>query len=56
MKPGEIINSLRIKKGYTQKELADLIEVKPIEISKIINGKTFPNKKTMMKLKKVLED
>lgn len=52
---GKIISELRIKKGYTKKQLADMLKVEPIKISDYEDGKSFPDKNMTMKLKKILE-
>lgn len=56
MKPGKILQTLRAKNNLTQKNLADKIGLKPIDISDFENDKKYPDKETIMKLKKVLED
>ena len=54
-KTGNLIRSLRIKKGLTQKELAQMICVTDKAVCKWENGHGCPNITLISQLSKVLE-
>ena len=45
----------RVKKGLTQKELAELIRVSPSMINRIETGKQIPKVDILLKLAEILE-
>lgn len=45
----------RVKKGLTQKELAELIGVSPSTINRIETGKQIPKVDMLLKLAEILE-
>jgi transcriptional regulator with XRE-family HTH domain len=51
----ERLKDLRKKKGYSQGELAELIEVHFTQVSRYERGETKPNAEAMTKLAKVLD-
>ena len=55
MKTGRIIKELRIKKGMTQEELADMTELSARTIQRIENGEVDPRSYTLQMIAKALE-
>jgi len=55
METGKLIKELRIKKGLTQEELADLTEVSARTIQRIENGEVDPRAYTLQMIAKALE-
>lgn len=55
MNYGLKIKLSRIEKGYTQKQLGELIGVKSVTIRSYENGTREPKIKTMKKLSEILE-
>ncbi|MDA3943796.1 MAG: helix-turn-helix domain-containing protein [Bacteroidetes bacterium] len=55
MKTGLLIKELRIKKGLTQEELADLTELSARTIQRIENGEVDPRAYTLQMIAKALE-
>ncbi|MBN1986318.1 MAG: helix-turn-helix domain-containing protein [Prolixibacteraceae bacterium] len=55
MKTGLLIKELRIKKGLTQEELADLTELSSRTIQRIENGEVDPRAYTLQMIAKALE-
>ena len=51
---GRRLRELRIAKKYTQEMLADLINIKPENYSRIENGLSFPKPENIVKISKVL--
>lgn len=49
------IRELRQKKGFTQKELADLLEVSEVTISNFENNKKTPSMKRALQIATILE-
>lgn len=54
-KTGELIKNARIKKGYTQVELGDLLGVTNKAISRWEKGDSFPNIGVIEELSRILE-
>ena len=52
---GERIKANRLKRGLTQKELADLLGISPVNISQLENGNRSPTYATLMKIAKALD-
>ena len=50
---GQRILELRKLKGYTQSELAEMIDVEVVTISRIENGSRFPKKETLQNIANV---
>ncbi|MDB4304111.1 helix-turn-helix domain-containing protein [Desulfosarcina sp.] len=55
MKTGILIKELRIKKGLTQEELADMTELSSRTIQRIENGEVDPRSYTLQMIAKALE-
>jgi len=55
METGKLIRELRIKKGFTQEELADKTEVSARTIQRIENGEVDPRLYTLQMIAKALE-
>jgi transcriptional regulator with XRE-family HTH domain len=55
MEIGKLIKELRIKKGLTQEELADMTEVSARTIQRIENGEVDPRAYTLQMIAKALE-
>ena len=55
METGKLIKELRIKKGMTQEELADLTELSTRTIQRIENGEVDPRAYTLQMIAKALE-
>ena len=55
MKTGRIIKELRIKKGMTQEELADMTELSARTIQRIENGEVDPRSYTLQMIAKALD-
>jgi transcriptional regulator with XRE-family HTH domain len=55
MSPGEIIRSERIKKGWTQEDLAERIHSTSKTIQRIESGKVKPRSSTLLALAQVLD-
>jgi len=55
METGKLIRELRIKKGMTQEELADLTELSARTIQRIENGEVDPRAYTLQMIAKALE-
>ena len=55
METGKLIKNLRIKKGLTQEELADLTELSARTIQRIENGEVDPRAYTLQMLAKALD-
>jgi transcriptional regulator with XRE-family HTH domain len=55
METGKLIKDLRIKKGITQEELADLTELSARTIQRIENGEVDPRAYTLQMIAKALE-
>ncbi|MGD9992762.1 MAG: helix-turn-helix domain-containing protein [Salinivirgaceae bacterium] len=55
MKPGLLIKELRIKKGLTQEELAELTELSARTIQRIENGEVDPRAYTLQMIAKALD-
>lgn len=55
METGKLIKELRIKKGITQEELADLTELSARTIQRIENGEVDPRAYTLQMIAKALE-
>jgi transcriptional regulator with XRE-family HTH domain len=55
METGKLIKELRIKKGITQEELADLTELSARTIQRIENGEVDPHAYTLQMIAKALE-
>ena len=55
MKTGRIIKELRIKKGMTQEELAEMTELSARTIQRIENGEVDPRSYTLQMIAKALE-
>lgn len=55
METGKLIRELRIKKGLTQEELADMTEVSSRTIQRIENGEVDPRAYTLQMIAKALE-
>lgn len=55
MSPGEIIRSERIKKGWTQEDLAERIKTTSKTIQRIESGKVKPRSSTLLALAQVLD-
>ena len=55
METGKLIKELRIKKGITQEELADLTELSARTIQRIENGEVDPRAYTLQVIAKALE-
>lgn len=55
MSPGEIIRSARIKKGWTQEDLAERIHSTSKTIQRIESGKVKPRSSTLLTLALVLD-
>lgn len=49
------INDFRLKKGYTQQELADLLKISLGHLSKIERGDRDPSLKLAVRIAKVLD-
>lgn len=56
MSLGEKIREIRKRRGFTLKELGELVGVEHSSISRIENGKTEPANKTLIALAKALND
>ena len=54
-KTGELIKNARIKKGYTQVELGDLLGVTNKAISRWEKGDSFPNIGVIEELSRILD-
>ncbi len=54
MKTGKIIKELRIKKGMTQEELAEMTELSARTIQRIENGEVDPRSYTLQMIAKAL--
>ena len=52
-KPGVFIKELRIKEGYSQKELASLLNVAQNTVSQYENGIREPDNETLVKLSEI---
>ena len=48
------LKEVRKEAGYTQKQLADLLNISQQSYSDYENGRTFPDKKTLLKISEVL--
>lgn len=55
METGKLIKELRIKKGLTQEELADMTEVSARTIQRIENGEVDPRAYTLQMIAKALD-
>lgn len=55
MSPGDIIRSARIKKGWTQEDLAERIKTTSKTIQRIESGKVKPRSSTLLALAQVLD-
>jgi transcriptional regulator with XRE-family HTH domain len=55
METGKLIKELRIKKGLTQEELADMTEVSARTIQRIENGEVDPRSYTLQMISKALD-
>ena len=55
METGKLIRELRIKKGLTQEELADMTEVSARTIQRIENGEVDPRSYTLQMISKALD-
>ena len=55
METGKLVKELRIKKGMTQEELADLTELSARTIQRIENGEVDPRAYTLQMIAKALE-
>jgi len=55
MKTGKLIKDLRIKKGLTQEELADMTELSARTIQRIENGEVDPRAYTLQMIAKALD-
>lgn len=55
MTTGEKINQLRNRRGLSQRELANLLGVSPVNISQLENDKREPRLETLLKLAEALK-
>ena len=49
------LKEIRTEKGFTQKELTDLLKITPSYLSKIENGKKLPNVLLAVRLATILD-
>ncbi len=52
---GEIIRNYRIKRNYTQEELAEIIDISTRQLQRIENGESITKIKTLKKVINVLK-
>lgn len=52
---GEIIRKYRIKRNYTQEELAEIIDISTRQLQRIENGESITKIKTLKKVINVLK-
>ena len=52
---GEIIKKYRIKRGYTQEELAEIIDISTRQLQRIETGESITKIKTLKKVINVLK-
>ena len=55
MKPSEIIKQNRIRKGFSQEKLAEIMGVSRQAVTKWENGQSLPSSENLLKLSEVLE-
>ena len=51
---GKRLRELRVQRGYTQEQVAERINIKPENYSRIENGLSFPKPENIVKISEVL--